>query len=123
MTAARRDPLAGWRAWRARIEAAESVATVASVAAAVATPETRTNPPLLPPFPLLPAKANDVCTEPEAIDLGTLPDHPCQACGGRMFWRAAHPSARARRSAPWFCERCEPPDPDQWRDATCLPAR
>ena len=37
MRAARRDPLAGWRAWRARLEAAESVATVASVAVGVET--------------------------------------------------------------------------------------
>lgn len=75
MTAARRDPLAGWRAWRAQMEAAESVATATG-------------------------HNDNAPTEAEAIDLGTLPDHPCQTCGGRMFWRAADPSARAVCRAP-----------------------
>ena len=98
MKAARRDPLAGWRAWRAQMEAAESAATASG-------------------------QNDNAPTEPEAIDLGTLPDHPCQACAGRLFWRAADPSARARAVELWVCQRCEPPDPDQWRDATCLPVR
>ncbi len=75
MTAARRDPLAGWRAWRAQMEATESVATASG-------------------------QNDNAPTEAEAIDLGTLPDHPCQACGGRMFWRDADPSARAVCHAP-----------------------
>jgi len=51
--------------------------TVASAAVGAATPEPGGNPPLLPPFPPLPAKTINVCTETEAIDLGTLP-HPDQ---------------------------------------------
>jgi DNA-directed RNA polymerase subunit RPC12/RpoP len=115
--AARRDPLVGWLA---RLGAAESVSTVASALGDVATPESCRNPSLLPPFPVLPAKTTNVCTEAEAVDLGELPERRCQHCGGRVFWQET--SAHGRRSAPWRCEECDPPDPDQWRDATCLPA-
>ena len=114
MTAARPDPLARWRAWRAQIAVA---ATDATTFPELATPGTHGNPP---PSPAAPSENADACADTQALDLGEVPERPCQTCGGRMFWRAAL-TLPPLATAPWLCETCDPPDPDQWRDATCIP--
>ena len=111
MTTAHPDPLARWRAWRAQIAVA---ATDASALPEMATPGTHGNPPAAP------SEKADSCADTQAIDLGEVPERPCQTCGGRMFWRAAL-TLPPLVAAPWLCEACHPPDPEQWRDATCVP--
>ena len=114
MTTPRPDPLAKWRAWRAQVAVA---VTDAATHPEIATPGTHGNPP---PSPAAPSEKANACTDTRAIDLGELPERPCQMCGGRMFWRAAL-TLPPLVAAPWLCEACHPPDPDQWRDATCIP--
>ena len=53
-----------------------------------------------------------------ALDLGVLPTRPCSDCGGDVWWRL---SMLSDGPGPWRCERCQPPDPDQWRDACACP--
>jgi hypothetical protein len=53
-----------------------------------------------------------------ALDLGVLPTRPCSDCGGDVWWRL---SILSDGPGPWHCERCQPPDPDVWRDACACP--
>jgi hypothetical protein len=57
-------------------------------------------------------------TAPAALDLGVLPTRPCSECDGRVWWRR---SILSGGPSPWHCERCQPPDPDAWRDACVCP--
>ncbi len=46
------------------------------------------------------------------------PSVPCWNCGGEVWWRV---SVLSGGPGPWQCERCQPPDPDLWRDACACP--
>jgi hypothetical protein len=59
-----------------------------------------------------------VTGSPAALDLGVLPTRPCSDCGGEAWWRL---SMLPDGPGPWRCERCQPPDPDLWRDACACP--
>jgi hypothetical protein len=51
-------------------------------------------------------------------DLGALPAAPCPDCGSSLWWRV---SVLSGGPGAWHCERCQPPDPDVWRDACACP--
>jgi hypothetical protein len=46
------------------------------------------------------------------------PSVPCRDCGHGVWWRV---SVLSGGPGPWHCERCQPPDPDTWRDACACP--
>ena len=49
-----------------------------------------------------------------------LPDSPCRLCGLGAWWRL---SVLSGGPGPWHCERCEPPNPQDWLDGCAVPGR
>ena len=49
-----------------------------------------------------------------------LPDSPCRPCGLGVWWRL---SVLSGGPGPWHCERCEPPNPEDWLDGCAVPGR
>lgn len=54
-----------------------------------------------------------------SIDLGVLPAEPCTACGCGVSWRVS--TVEPDSSGQWVCQRCKPPPPDIWIDASAFP--
>jgi len=51
-------------------------------------------------------------------DVGASPATACPGCGLGVWWRVP---ALSGGPGPWRCERCSPPDPADWIDASAVP--